>query len=424
MKSVIKGFIVLMMSMSSLMADGIAFPGAEGFGANSLGGKNGKVIIVTRLDDNPKSPEKGSLRWAVQQKGPRIVKFAVAGTIALKDILYIREPYLTIDGSDAPYKGICIKNYALHLKDTHDIIMRYIRVRRGDVKVLENNEDEGIDRPENSSGLDCITMDDSKNVIIDHCSLSWSCDEIFGIVGCENVTIQWCIISEPLSNPAIHPYGDDHAYCLNLSANTLSVHHCLLANYVMRGPQFETNDITEDQYYDVQMESINNVIFDYKHSGSRYKASPENNKNEEIKFKFQFMNNVYINPNKIKPEIKVYEYGNPSDRIKVYIANNIGPNRPTNNLPQLACVFIEDQENISQADSDVRNQISNKLLFSPPVPVTIDNVENVYSKVLATVGCSINRDKVDKRILKNVRERIFSKQIKSQNDVGGWPSLR
>jgi len=107
-------------------------------------------------------------------------------------------------------------------------------------------------RPTSSTGLDTVSIDDSRNIIFDHVSLSWSCDEVFGIVHNQNVTIQWCIISEPLGDSVLHPYGDKHAYGPNNSANTLSIHHCLVANYIMQGPQLEANDVLHDQGYNLR----------------------------------------------------------------------------------------------------------------------------------------------------------------------------
>ena len=114
----------------------MAFEGASGFGAYSQGGKGGKVMEVTRLDDDLKNPQPGSLRHALLEKGPRTVKFRVAGTIVLQDAVIIREPFLTIDGQDAPGLGVCIRGGSLEFKDTHDIIVRHIRVRLGDETTL------------------------------------------------------------------------------------------------------------------------------------------------------------------------------------------------------------------------------------------------------------------------------------------------
>ncbi len=403
-----------------------AFAGAEGFGAVSRGGKGERELLVTRLDDDPKAPAEGTLRWALNQRGPRIVKFRVAGTIALKATLTVREPFVTIDGSDAPGDGICLRDHSLNFENTHDAIVRYIRIRRGDVETLKAVAAAGLERPKGSSGLDCVSLDDSRNIIFDHCSLSWSNDEVFGIVRCENVTIQWCLIAEPLANPRIHPYGDRHAFGLNLSANTLSFHHNLLAHYVMRGPQFEMNDVRKNSAQAIKMESINNVIFDYERSGARYTTGIEDHPEEAAgaTWQFQFIGNTYLNADPKKPEIEAVLKHGVVNRLKVYVAGNVGAHRPKGEGDEWAGVFTDKKEFIRQAAPEVRAQMADAKLFSASVPVTIETAAQSYARVLAEAGCTTKRDAVDERILKNVKERVYGRVVKSQDDVGGWPVLK
>lgn len=403
-----------------------AFPGAEGFGAVSRGGKGGRELLVTRLDDDAKNPAEGTVRWALQQSGPRIVKFRVAGTIALKATLVVREPFLTIDGSDAPGDGICLRDHSLNFEKTHDVIVRYIRIRRGDVETLKAVKAAGLERPKGSSGLDCVSMDDSKNLIFDHCSLSWSNDEIFGIVRCENVTIQWCLLAEPLANPQIHPYGDRHAFGLNLSANTLSLHHNLLAHFVMRGPQFEANDVRKNSTQAIQMEAINNVIFDYERSGSRYTTGIEDHPEEAAgaTWRFQFINNTYVNPDAKKPEIEPVLKHGVVDRVKVFVSGNVGPHRPKGEGDEWAGVYTDKKEPFRKAAAEVQAQLAEQKLFTSPVAVTTETAAESYARVLAEAGCAIKRDPMDARILNNVKSRVFGRVVKSQEEVGGWPELK
>lgn len=417
--------VISVIIVHSVHGQAPAFEGAEGFGAVARGGAGGEILWVSTLDDEPSAPRPGSLRWCVQQPGPRIVRFQVAGNIRLKAPLVVKEPFLTIDGSDAPRGGICLCDHTLAVKDSHDVVVRYLRVRHGDVETLRGVRAAGLPRPRGSGDLDCVSLDDSHNLIFDHCSLSWSCDEIFGIVRCKNVSIQWCLLAEPLANLEIHPYGDRHAYGLNLSANTLTLHHCLVAHYVMRGPQFEANDVRRGLGYDVQMEAINNVFFDYERSGSRYTTGIEDHPEEAAgtKFQFQFLNNFYVNADKRRPDIEAVLKHGVIDSLQVFVAGNIGPHRPTNDADQLAGVFTDRKQPIRSAEPNVLSQISEQQLFTSPNPVAVVKAEDAYRQILASVGCSQQRDAVDRRIVADVEARRFGHVVKSQDDVGGWPAL-
>ncbi len=178
-----------------------AFPGAEGYGAFTPGGRGGKVLIVTTLEDYDPAvddPIPGSLRRAVDTKGPRIIVFRVSGYIDLKRTLSIREPYVTIAGQTAPGDGICLRGYETR-SGTHDIIIRYIRFRTGDEICrslkMQGKTEELRRRGPNTDGLE---LNRSHNVIVDHCSVSWTIDEASSVYNCSAVTVQWCIVSESL----------------------------------------------------------------------------------------------------------------------------------------------------------------------------------------------------------------------------------
>jgi len=414
----------ILLSAGLASAQQPAFNGAEGFGATSRGGTGGSRLLVKSLDDDPDAPQPGTLRWAIEQPEPRFVRFDVAGNIRLKAPLTVKEPFLTLDGEGAPGQGVCICDHSFECRKTHDVIVRHLRFRHGDVETLRAVEAAGLERPKGSRDLDCVSLDDSQEIIFDHCSLSWSCDEIFGIVRCRNVTIQWCLIAEPLANPRIHPYGDRHAYGLNCSANTLSLHHCLVAHYHMRGPQFEANDVRRDLGYNIQMEAVNNILFDYERSGSRYTTGIEDHPEEAVgtKFQFQFLGNVYINPDGSRPEIEAVLKHGVIGPLEVFISANDGPHwQPPQDGNDLDGVFTDRQQPITSAPVDVQRQLATRKLFAAPIPVTIEPTRQL-GLVLANAGC-LPRDSVDQRIVKNVRERRFGRIVKSQDEVGGWPDL-
>ena len=156
----------------------LAFPTAEGYGKHTVGGRGGAVYEVTNLNDSGE----GSLRAAVDAKGPRTVIFRVSGTIDLKSDIKIKNPNITIAGQTAPGDGICLRGYPLSI-GADEVIIRYIRVRFGD---------------ESEKDADAISSRCVKNLILDHVSASWSVDEVMSIYHCENVTVQWCMITESM----------------------------------------------------------------------------------------------------------------------------------------------------------------------------------------------------------------------------------
>jgi len=231
-----------------------AFPGAEGFGAFSVGGRGGQVIKVTNLnDDGP-----GSLRSAVEATGPRIVIFEVSGIINLESTLVIGNPYITIAGQTSP-EGITVTGYQTTV-NAHDVIIQHMRFRVGSHKVPDGADPETLD------SFDILgnywAPNEAYNIMIDHCSFSWGVDETVTISGgVQNVTIQWSIISEGLSQ-AGHPKGQ-HSKGLLVSGkyeypNTVSIHHNYIAHNTDRNPMISSPEDV-DTFADV----VNNVVYDW-----------------------------------------------------------------------------------------------------------------------------------------------------------------
>ncbi|MBV9122545.1 MAG: polysaccharide lyase, partial [Planctomycetes bacterium] len=222
-----------------------AFPGAEGAGRFSFGGRGGRVYLVTSLADS--GP--GSLRAACEAAGPRIVVFQVAGIIHLKRPLHIHAPYITIAGQSAPGDGICVAGATTHI-DTHDVVIRYLRFRRGTTDVFDRD--------------DALGGNPVGNIIIDHCSTSWGFDENVSLyrhvyepedggkprkLPTVNLTIQWCISSE-----ALDTYH--HAFGGTWGGRNTSFHHNLFACNTGRNPSIGMG-------FDFNF--TNNVLFNWRH---------------------------------------------------------------------------------------------------------------------------------------------------------------
>ena len=281
-----------------------SFPGAEGPGAHTPGGRKGKVYLVTTLEDylpQKEQPISGSLRLAIESKGPRIVVFRVGGYIDLKANLTIENPYITIGGQTAPGDGICLRNYEFGIGKTHDCIVRYIRSRPGD-------------HTSKPGDLDAITIWDSKNIMIDHCSAMWSTDDCLSVThGSTDVTVQWCIIAEALTD---HSHG---SLIGSSKGGRICFHHNLYANNRSRNPRPTAYPNSPGPLIDFR----NNVIYNW--SGvAGYTGSDNSNEKEPVVMNY-VGNYLKLGPSAPKRDdvrtaaFIIYK----GAEIKIYVADNV-----------------------------------------------------------------------------------------------------
>ena len=390
-----------------------AFPGAEGYGAITRGGRGGKVILVTNLNDS--GP--GSLREAVETDGARIVVFIVSGTITLESRLTISHPNITIAGQTAPGDGICLRRYPISI-NASEVIIRYIRVRLGD---------------ETDNDADAISGRYHKNIILDHVSASWSIDETVSIYYCEKVTIQWCLISESLYN-AGHVKGA-HGYGGIWGSNNSTYHHNLLAHHSSRNPRFASGC----GYNDFR----NNVIYNWGYN-SAYGGEKEHTGDERFNFTVVNMVANYFKPGPAtRGGNTAYRIVNPLSRGsadgfgKWYVADNFVHGSPD---------VTADNWNGGVQPEGGNSHIATLKLDQPysAIPINQQTAEDAYVAVLEKVGASLpKRDSIDTRIVDETRngnatfegvayknnirlpdESEKSGIIDSQNDVGGWTDLK
>jgi len=346
----------------------LAFPGAEGYGAWSRGGRGGRVLFVTNLlDSGP-----GSLRAAVEAKGPRTVIFRVGGIIETKGLV-VHEPYLTIAGQTAPGDGICIKKAAdvggtvFELSGTHDVILRFLRFRAG------NNT--GNFRGDN------LRATDSDNFIFDHCSCSWGNPETLSVAGsCDRCTIQWCIISEGCNQ-------EQHAYASIIGGDRSTWHHNLFAHMVSRVPRW--GDIT------VQCDFRNNVIYDWGWYCGYGDLRTLN-----------YVNN-YLRPG--TSTTQRYFIYNPKVALShsMFVNGNFIPGHPKGSA-----------DNWLGVDADRSFQSPTPF---PAPPVQTQSAPEAFEQVLKNAGATMpKRDSVDIRVVSDARNGA-GKIINNEEEVGGWP---
>lgn len=392
----------------------MAFPGAQGYGKMTTGGRGGKVLKVTKLTDDGSV---GTLRWAVNQTGSRIIVFDVDGNIELTSTLPIKNGDVTIAGQSAPGDGICIKNYSVTI-GADNVIIRYIRFRMGDEKKTED---------------DALWGRNIKNIMIDHCSLSWATDETSSFYHTQNFTMQYCILSESLTN-SVHGKGA-HGYGGIWGGNKVSFHHNLLAHHSNRTPRFDgglrigTGSGTGASPFGPDyLDYRNNVIYNwtsygsyggengqYNMVGNYYKPGPATTSSTSKSRILQVSKETSTDPTYLQPG-----YG------KFYITGNTLTTNSTTTANNWNGVRFD--SGITQAMAQLTNPLSVEVNFE----ITNETAEAAYTKVLAIAGASYKRDAVDKRVVEEVANGTFTYTgsngstnglIDSQTDVGGWPTL-
>jgi pectate lyase len=360
-----------------------AFPGAEGFGARTPGGRGGKVLFVTNLNDS--GP--GSLREACQAAGPRIIVFRVSGLITLDKPIVVRSPFLTVAGQTAPGDGICLRN-STFVVATHDVVVRYLRTRLGDLKKQDG---------------DCITLaGGARNVVVDHCSATWSLDEAFSLAGdVGDVTVQWCLIAEAL-NRSKHTKGPHGYGSLSRANGQVSWHHNLWAHNDSRNPRLGDN-YGRPPYptFDVR----NNVIYDYGAVCSGLTQGV---------LKVNYVAN-YIRPGPSSKSRFPIRVGAPSD-LNFYIRDNVFDSNDrltADNAQFFDPVVIGGKRLVTVVEEPFKAE-----------PVRTQSAKGALEAVLGSAGASLPaRDTVDARIVDEARNRKGT-IIDSQDQVGGWPDLK
>jgi hypothetical protein len=407
------GLVAVLFGMGSLQAQAQlpAFPGAEGAGKWTVGGRSGRVIAVTNLNDS--GP--GSLRAAVEASGRRTVVFRTSGTLFLKSPLRVQNPYLTLAGQTAPGQGFTVAGYDFIIIASQ-VIVRHLRFRPGDLS--------GTD-------VDAIAVIRGQNIILDHLSTSWGVDEVLSVSpDARDVTVQWCLISESLHH-SVHSSGQPHGKGSLLRGRNgarLSFHHNLYAHHADRAPMVQGVDPVSRDPLGVFLDFRNNVIYDWGSVSEGWEAAGAN-RNRDAAARVNFVNNAYLSGPGTGPAFlpipqspyyayRYWAFEELSPHARAHWSGNTFNGQlwknDSNNPDPTWMVSVP-------RETGTGYFLANPVLFTqaelPDITVAAST-----SNVLERVGASLRRDAVDLRILDQVANQTGD-LIDSQTDVGGWPSL-
>ena len=376
--------ILFLVNISFLFAQQLAFPGAEGYGKYTSGGRGGKVIEVTNL--NSSGP--GSFAAAIAASGARTVVFTVSGTITGNFGIY--NDNITIAGQTAPGDGICIKGNLS--TNASNIIIRYIRVRY-DPSMGAN---------------DALGGRYQENIIFDHVSASWSSDEVLTFYFNENTTVQWCIISE-----GCEKYGEGHRFGGIWGNNYGTWHHNLLAHNDSRNPRWASGC----GYNDYR----NNVLYNWGYGGCYGAEAHQSGDRRNPPIEFSHIN-IIANYYKSGPATgSKSRIADPSTRNgdadagQWWVSDNYVDGYP----------YVTANNWLGVTKTGPAFRLDEPW---PAMPIKQETAQNAYNAVLDYVGCSVpNRDSIDARIIEEVRNGTATYGnngiIDTPSDVGGWPVL-
>ena len=414
--------LVLLTTSITMMAQAPAFPGAEGHGRYVTGGRGGEIRHVTTLLDDGKTSTTGTLRWAVNGSSNKIVVFDVGGIIELTKDLVIGAN-TTIAGQTAPAPGITIRYYTVR-PNGDNIIMRFIRIRRGEEKNVND-------------GADATWCKEYSNIILDHCSFSWSIDEIASYYDNRDFTMQWCVLGEALANPG-HSKGE-HSYGGIWGGKCASFHHNMICHVQNRAPRlngarYGWQGYDKSKYkntIDAERVDLRNcVMYNWGQGNGAYAGMGGYH---------NIVNNYYKAGPATKNKTRVFQCGHTTgtsddngkaidpDGKWVYGHFYINGNYVTAAGSNAANY----DWNGVIVDGDKNNVVRDTIKLNTPIEtgeVTTHTAENAFTKVLAYAGASLNRDAVDARYMKEAKNGTTTytgsaTQAGDGSAITHWPGI-
>ena len=414
-----------------------AFPTAEGYGKWASGGRGGVVVEVTNLEDDPQNPPEGSLRWAFKQGTetkydpllgsykvyvPITIVFRVSGIIDLNgNELKVQRRGVTIAGQTAPGDGICIKGESFNMGGSQNVIVRHLRFRTG-AYTSDSTEVNAAS----------VILENGGNFIFDHCSMSWSSEELCDFADDDDLTVQWCIFSEGLY-ASVNGKGA-RGYGAVIAGATATYHHNLMAHTVARAPRF---GVTSPEDPHVLVDYVNNVNYNFGKATACYGGENEMGPNGTERI--NFVNNYYKHGpaypgNKSAYFVRAsYEIGAQGYAFtKWHLSGNYidgSANQALNDDNYLGLNIEEYTNQITCTVDDLKSDH-----HTVAYPVNTESAHDAFNSIMQNVG-AFPRDTVDQRIIQETISGTASNHgsfnnyavsgiIDSPSDAGGWPEYK
>ena len=420
-----------------------AFPGAEGFGRNVTGGRGGDVYRVTTLDDcSDENLVEGTFRYACKNAANSTIIFDVSGTIFLKSPLALTASNVTIAGQTAPGDGICIADYPFTLA-SNNVILRYLRFRLGNQKVAEH---EG----------DGLGGNDISDVIVDHCSISWSIDECVSLFGIKNLTVQWSLIAQSLRDSG-HIKGA-HGYGGNWGGAGATYHHNLLCHHDSRTPRLGPRSSTQTKEL---LDMRNNVFYNWAGNGcyggegmkvnivnNYYKPGPATRKKGgAVAYRIASIGvrTTKYCTSSINGKDTIWNDWKPMHHVwgKFFVDGNYIDGNSTVTNDNWTKGIYEQTTNGENVDYLWTQATKDSIRLSAPLDfakVTTHTATVAYDRVLDYAGASLRRDSFDKQMVYDTRNNVATygnsgnspgfvdsqndnKPVGATSDWSAWPTL-
>lgn len=410
----------------------LAFYGADGYGKYTTGGRGGRVIAVTNLNDSGE----GSLRAALMESGPRVIVFRVSGNILLESELLVENGDVTIAGETAPGDGISVLQYPLTLSGCDNVIIRYMNFRSGDyVQTMGQYDGEEY-------GYDSLSIFGCKDVMIDHCTAAWGTDETLSVTvnghdsyeeTSDRVTVQWSVVADSLVNSGnvARRLGLGSLIC-GTNGSHYTFHHNLYACHASRMPEMSNSTDYEKDDGGFSFEFVNNVVYGWTGRAAGKSPDVDGDGEEIYVLRYDYINNYYVSGNSGEPYMlsedsfgnQLYAEGNKmngsaADQKQLVVFDDDILATDANPYYQTQRLYLDLQTYTYQGSAEFDYSYFKEERFADSQLCGVQSADDAYTDVMEMAGSSLSRDSLDIGLFAGVEEGT-ARTIDYPFQAPGW----